>query len=123
MCSRQIRKPASPPWNDQDTSRARALIAAGADDATFIREIGRTYAAAKSRIRYVDYPALRKPPAPRKVNSRAVKSTSLFYVPDDVVSDAIRRTLARRSLTALILGDPDRGQSALDRRNRAEASL
>jgi hypothetical protein len=116
-----VRNPASPPWSDQDTNRARALIAAGADDATFIREIGRTYAAAKSRVRYVDYPELRKPPAPRKANARPAKNTSLFYVPAEVVSDAVRRMHAQRSLTALIFGDPGPGQSALDRRNRSEA--
>lgn len=118
-----VRKPASPPWNTEDTNRARALIAADADDSTFIREIGRTYAAARSRVRYVDYPELRKPPAPPKTNTRNARSTSLFFIPDEVVSDAVRRGLAQRSLTALILGDPAPGQSALDRRNRAEASL
>jgi hypothetical protein len=114
-----------PAWTDEQTAQARILLEEGVDTETFLREIGRTKAAAVARLKYVDDPAgyrsRRCRPSRTTPNSTRIES-SRFYIPDDVIEAAVRRAHANRSLTAIIFGDPAPGQSALDRRQSAEAS-
>lgn len=116
------------PWTDEQTARARQLLSAGATNEAYVAEIGRTKAAAYSHILYMDDPEGYKAKRNRKRVSRAktvgakVQNTDRFFIPDDVIAAAVRRSSAERSITARLMGDPPIGFSALDRR-QAEASI
>ena len=113
------------PWKPEDTEIARKLLARDAPEYEFIDTIKRTKAASKQHIMYVDNPKIRERMAERgrrrreaaNVNSIRLKvSTAFREIPDFVIEDAARRLSAPRSLTAMLLGDPAPGQSALDKR-------
>ncbi len=109
-------------WNDEDTKKARELIAAGADNSTFLREIGRSKPAAYARIRYVDCPETYRLSRLRE-KAKAVEYSPPFRIPSEVLEAARLRLSANLSLTAILCGDPRPGQSALDRKQLAEASV
>jgi hypothetical protein len=110
-------------WTESDTIKASKLMLDGADDATFVREVGRTRAAAQARLRYVNDPDLYK--STRKRLGR--KSLGLgntvgnLYVPNEVREEAERRRNEERSITATFFGDPGFHRSALGKK-MAEAS-
>lgn len=106
-------------WTDEQTERARQLVARKADDATFRLELGKSKAAAYARLLYAKDPvkyrgqrhaartsAAEQPPKPR--------------IPSHVIEDAVLRYSLPRTLTATLCGDPPPGYSALDRK-QAEA--
>lgn len=115
------------PWSDKDTATARALLRRDADRGEFIKVLGRTKSAAVMRIRWLDNPAVRDRTAARSRASRSGTSGLVVYdtrpksIPARVLADAARRSNADRTITAFICGDPAPGQSALDRRQPAEA--
>lgn len=98
-------------WSAEDTAIARQMFVNQGPSEAFLAKLGRPETAARERIKRVDSRA--------KTEARA----ALPKIPTRVVLDAVRRATAPRSLTALAFGDPPPGYSALDRRNRAEASL
>jgi hypothetical protein len=116
------------PWTDEQTAKARELLAAKAPNETFIAEIGRSKVAARARIRYLGDPEGFKSkrraerPSRAKTASKRVENPDRFYIPDEVIAAAAARLTAHRSLTAQLCGDPPVGFSALDRR-QAEASI
>lgn len=111
-------------WTDEATLRARQLIAEKADVETYMRELGRSKAAAFARVRYADDPDAYREGRNRDKRGAvtAPKKIERFYIPDDVLQAAARRSLAERSITALIFGDPAPGYSALDRKQSAEVA-
>lgn len=118
------RRQPAPPWTNAETNRARELLEAKADDATFLRELGRTKGSAYSRIKYVSDPAAYRAERQLKRDGlRRAKNVGRFYIPDDVMRDALARRLADRDLTSILCGDPAPGQSALDRRQAAGVQL
>jgi hypothetical protein len=95
-------------------------LAANADNATFVSEIGRTKGSAQARIKYINDPSVYRAERERR-KSLGVRSKNKdrFFIPDEVVRDAESRRFADRNLTSLLCGDPAPGQSALDRRQTA----
>lgn len=113
-------------WTDQETLIARRLLAKGACNNEFRAEIGRTKAAAISRIKWLD-----DPQEPYRSAERARKSRGNITgepirrrtgqphpAPESVREDAARRADAPRTITAWFFGDPAPGQSALDKREQ-----
>lgn len=110
-------------WTPEETELARKLLAEGAPEREFERQIGRTKEAAKTRIQTLNYRA-RRAEADRfrtLSGSRCKKSEyrrveAEAAIPPEVIADSVRRSDAPRSLTAMLCGDPPPGYSALDRR-------
>ena len=117
-------------WNEEDTAKARILIARNAPPEDFMSEIKRTKGASKSRIEYLDNPNCRDrkyesvrrsrlkcldgpTEPPRRYTTRAAG----MPIPEHVLADAAARSNAPRTLSAMLLGDPPIGFSALDRRS------
>jgi hypothetical protein len=101
-------------WSDEDTDIARQMLVNAEPSEAFLAKLGRAETAARERIKRVDSRA--------KVERRAT-AEGIIKAPPQIVEDAMRRARAPRSLTAIAFGDPAPGFSALDRRNRTEASL
>ena len=115
-------------WSDEDTAKARELLAQGATDQQFLRSINRTKAAAHARIKWLDNPGYRDGATTRSRKSRnnnkykneEIRShpTRVRDIPDHVIADAAKRAEAPRTITGWLMGDPCMGQSALDRREQ-----
>lgn len=102
-----------PLWSEADTEAAAKMLADGACDADFRRVLGRTRAAARSRISHAMVCV--------RMESQPASDTAWLHeirdVDPEILAAARRRALAPRSLTAIAFGDPPPGFSALDRRN------
>jgi hypothetical protein len=94
-------------WAPEDTEIARQMLADNELPEAFLTRLGRSETAAREHIKRKDVRA--------KTESRAAAPK----IPAGVIEDAVRRSL----LPERTFGDPPPGYSALDRRNRAEASL
>lgn len=114
-------------WSDEETEKARSLLAAGARNHEFVSAINRTKNAARSRILYVDNPKSRDYAAERAKRYRnsaeyqAVvrrREAGPSFIPIEVITDAAKRADAPRTITAWLQGDPAPGFSALDRREQ-----
>jgi hypothetical protein len=98
-------------WKPEETAIARRMFADDESPDAFLAKLGRSETAAREHVKRADVRV--------RTEVRAVTPK----IPACVIADAVRRATAPRSLTADVCGDPAPGQSALDRRNRAEASL
>lgn len=98
-------------WSDEDTGIARQMFANNEPSEAFTAKLGRSETAAREHIKRADVRV--------KTEARA----AISKIPAGIIEDAVRRATTPRSLTAFICGDPPHGFSALDRRNRAGASL
>jgi hypothetical protein len=113
-------------WTVEQESLARRLLDERASNDEFLAKIGRTRAAAQTRMRYLKVGRANRD-RKRKLGPRVVLPPSSAAsgihigrpksIPQDVLDDAFRRNSAERTITALFCGDPAPGQSALDRRN------
>lgn len=114
------------PWSDEDTAKARELLARNADPSEFMAALNRSRNAAQLRIRYVDDPTMKEREAARyaerKIRYRMAKeargisvraSPIKIEIPDAVLQDAWKRINTPRSITASLFGDPAETQSAL----------
>jgi hypothetical protein len=116
-------------WTPEESALARQLMVIGASDETFREQVGRSKRAARSHIRWVDDAKFREESKERRqIAARAVPRvmTTIASRPQPLpeqIEAALHRNYAPRSVTASLLGDPAPGQSALDRRNTAEARL
>jgi hypothetical protein len=100
-------------WSAEDTDIARQMFVNKEPSEAFIAKLGRSESASRERVKRAN----------ERVNvERRATAGGIAKAPAQVVEDAVRRARAPRSLTALAFGDPPPGYSALDRRNRAEAS-
>ena len=117
-------------WSEEDTAKARILLARHASPDQFLAEINRTKGAAKSRIEYLDNPNCRQrkydfvnrsrvkcmagpTEPPRRYTTRAAG----MPIPEHVLADAAARSNAPRTISEILMGDPPQGYSALDRRS------
>ena len=110
-------------WSDEDTAKARELVAQAATNQQFLQAINRTKAAAYSRIQWIDNPKFRDEAATRARRSRnnnqfkneEIRShpTRTRDIPDHVIADAAKRAEAPRTITAWVAGDPAPHESAL----------
>ncbi|SFM00153.1 hypothetical protein SAMN03159423_4831 [Bradyrhizobium sp. NFR13] len=116
-------------WTEDQDALARRLFQIEASEETFREQLGRTKRAARLRLRYLDDAGFRLAAKERKATARYAapkKIVSIASRPQpsgDQLETALHRNYAPRSVTASLLGDPAPGQSALDRRNTAEARL
>lgn len=113
------------PWTAEEDATLREMTMAGNNYQEVADAMpGRTYAAVKCRMRYVNLTKEQFAEANRKKRARRV--TPAHYrkwdeikhtvAPPEVIEDARQRAMAPRSLTAILMGDPAPGQSALERR-------
>jgi hypothetical protein len=101
-------------WSSDDTEIARQMVLNKEPSEAFLAKLGRSETAARERVKRAN----------ERVNvERRATAEGFAKAPPQLVEDAIRRARAPRSLTAIVCGDPPHGFSALDRRNRAEASV
>jgi hypothetical protein len=105
------------PWTDADTKLARQMLVAGEPADAFVVRLGRTLQASRDRVKRERHKAAWKSLSHSEMRER------VFASPAHVIAEAQRRASAPQCLTGLTFGDPPKGYSALDRRNRAEASL
>jgi hypothetical protein len=122
------RHPAAPRWTEAEEKIARELLEAFAPPEEFLQKLNRTKAASRVHIRVVDDFAFRIERRERDAARRRGDETyraslkgriqpQMRGVPTpEMVEAAQQRSLAPRSLTAMIFGDPAPGHSALDRR-------
>lgn len=109
-------------WSEAETAKARELVDTDIHPDAFLAQVGRTKDAARSRLKWIDNPAYRAAHSAdmcarrREMPHSHIIAAPKFAPPPDVVADAMRRAVAPRSLTALLMGDPAPGASALDRR-------
>lgn len=101
-------------WTAEETEIAKQMLADGANDAAFRARLDRSKEAALARMDRVAYgaAAVGRKPTYTVASGRAAVSEQAY-------ADAARRLLAPRSITALLMGDPGEGFSALDRRRSA----
>ena len=119
-------------WSDEDTATARILLARNASFEEFFTILGRSKAASKTRIQYLDnenvryrkYEHVKRQRTHRRLtgsapppSQRHVTRMSAGAPPAHVLADAAARSNAPRTLSAMLLGDPPIGFSALDRRS------
>lgn len=117
----------SPPWTDEQTALAHATYTREIPPALFLQIVGRTKHAARRRMAYIDRPGVARKKCEEKIALRLRQKQGeppkpLREVPDDVLANAIRRASAPRSITAWLCGDPPFSQSALGKKQQAEAS-
>ncbi|MGM4906285.1 hypothetical protein AB8B21_05590 [Tardiphaga sp. 866_E4_N2_1] len=116
-------------WSAEESALARHLMAIEASDETFRQQVGRSKRAARSHIRWVDDAKFRADTKERHATAWREKPKKIVTIASrpqpnaDQIDAALHRNYAPRSVTAMLLGDPAPGQSALDRRNTAEARL
>lgn len=117
-------------WTEEQDHQARLLLDRRATGDEFLAAIGRTKAAAQTRMRYLKVGRAERPrkrkSGPRIVLPPSSAASGIHIgrprsIPQDVLDDAFRRNSADRTITALFCGDPAPGQSALDRRNAGAA--
>jgi hypothetical protein len=106
-------------WTTEQENTAKVLLAAKADNATFLEKVGRTKQAAYAHWHYIKSG---RPKRERRtvyldgnVGGAEVKSTA--RPTEEMLIDARRRASAPRPLTAWLNGDPPPGQSALDKKH------
>ncbi len=109
------------PWTPSTTREAMRLQKQGVG----LREIGLrlggfSESTVRWRLKAADNPDAvaerRARDRERMKNRHGNSPVRTTRIPDDVVADRDARLTAPRSLTAVMLGDPPRGFSALDRR-------
>lgn len=111
-------------WTEEETEALRAMVSAGLTYTDIATAIDRTYAAIKSRVRYINISKEVRDTANAKKRARRVIKTAPHKrvdvirptIPDEVIRDAMARAMAPRSITAHFFGDPPQGFSALERR-------
>ncbi len=103
-------------WTAEETDRARQMLAAGADNATFVKELGRTKYDAKARMKTAKYQS-QGIPRPRNCADPHSRIAGRLVVPQELLEEAARRSSAPKSITASFFGDPPQGYSALDRKS------
>lgn len=94
-------------WTPEQTEIARQMQADKESSEAFLTKLGRSETAARERVKRKD------------VRAKTVDRAATPKIPAGVIEDAVRRAAA----PARTFGDPPVGFSALDRRNRVEASL
>ena len=103
-------------WTPEEDQVIRAGVVAGKTYEEISTDLeNRTRAAVKGRIRWINIsPEVRKESNRKKRARRIVPahyqkwgSVKNTHVPPDVIEDAIRRARAPRSLTAILMGDPE----------------
>lgn len=109
-------------WTDEETELARRLLAQDISDFEFEHQLGRTKTAARTRMQTVSYRGWRAEADDLRTLSQSRSKCKEFSssraetIPPEVIADAVRRSNAPRSLTAMLCGDPPFGYSAYDRR-------
>ncbi len=103
-------------WTDEETERARKLLDAGADDATFRAELGRTKGSAKSRVAWIKLKESGRRTTRENRKDPDSRRPERMVVPQQLWDEAARRSSAPNSLTGSFFGDPPQGFSALERR-------
>lgn len=102
-------------WTEEQDRQAIDLVARGASDAECIAAVGRNLQACKMRLNRQNIEI-----GPRRTRKKPMNRAAGLIVPDSVYEDAARRMSAPRSITALVMGDPAPGHSALDRKQMVE---
>lgn len=93
-------------WTKEEDEIARQLLASNAPDSAFRSTIGRTRESAKSRMERERFKAFMK-------DRPKLASVPSKVIPDEVWLDLERRMKAPRSLTAILMGDPEPGRRRL----------
>lgn len=106
---RRIRGPSRRRWTDAEASLAIQLVERKATDAECRAAVGRSFHCCYVKASRWSEQKVRR-------NFRKPRSEVQLKAPDHVWEDATLRATAPRSLTAILMGDPPRGFSALDRR-------
>lgn len=92
-------------WTPQETELAIQLLDDGADDERCQAVLGRTLQGCRDRIRHCkdSFGNIRK-------SGFSVSNNS---VPQSVIEDRNRRLMARKSLTGMLMGDPEPNRQRL----------
>ena len=120
--------PTTPRWTKEEDALALELVAIGDTTSAMDGRIpGRTGKAIRTRAYYISLtPEERHEMNIRKGRGRRPTfqpkrwTSSAITPPPAVEADRARRMRAPRSLTAILMGDPISGQSALDRRQASQ---
>lgn len=88
-------------WKPEEVILARRLLDEGAPESAFKAQLNRTRQACFNKVTRTDRGSIIVP---------------AVTIPPEVLEDRVRRLTAPRSITALLMGDPCPGKSALDRR-------
>lgn len=112
-------------WTKEDDEVATSMKAKGRSTAVIAHALRRTSVAVRSRMRYLSLTDEQRTREWRAKEARrdAVVPTRIAHIheraptiPPEVIEERNQRYLAARSLTAILMGDPPRGYSALERR-------
>ena len=106
------------PWTSEENEIGRRLLEKKASEVEFLEKLGRTKKAAKDHFYYAEHRAMvlrgRGEVAVRRGPTRPV---TIANAPSIAMMDhAQRQSVATRSLTSELFGDPPPGRSALDRK-------
>lgn len=107
-------------WTTEEETLAKILLAAKADNATFLERVGRTKQAAHAHWNYINKGKPRRERVRRTLEGGIIGSAEVRSVARptaEMLADARRRNGASCSLTASLMRDPPPGQSALDKKN------
>lgn len=95
-------------WTERETAVAATLLSRGASEQEFIAELGRTKICAKARIDRVQF---------RDSLAKRAQEPSYTKAPAHLFEERAERLRATKSLTAILMGDPEPSRSALARRS------
>lgn len=109
-------------WTPEEETLAKILLAAKADNATFLERVGRTKQAAHAHWNYVNKGK------PRRERTRhrmlgdntpigGANCSTVHRPTEDMLADARQRSSIPRPLTSWLTGDPPPGYSALDKKH------
>jgi hypothetical protein len=90
-------------WTPDEIVLARKLLKENAPKSAFPEQLNRTRQACLDKVTRMD-------------GNKDLRPSTALVVPAEVIEDRVKRLMAPRSLTALLMGDPAPHQSALSRR-------
>ena len=102
-------------WGEEETARVRQMLIDGMTYDEIVAALGnRTYAAVKSRVKWINLSKAERSRANALKRERRVFTPTgvrrdeikKIEIPSHVLDDRNRRLMAERSLTAVLMGDP-----------------